>query len=160
MTPLPNTTDKTHGERMLKTGRRRERMMGGRQAAEGKGCDVTAQYCHWLPQKGQRQQRGAVSHGETERDAGTERERNSGHLHTKLAKSENASLHFGTLSTLNSHLKTKLSKTFSIRHYFLLTLLLVWQKLKMVNTKTENYKFICIRTQNCGCETHRCLSHL
>lgn len=67
MTPLPNTTDKTHGEWKRECGRQgeRERVRGGRrQAAEGRGCDVTAQRCQRLPQKGQRRHRGAVSHGE------------------------------------------------------------------------------------------------
>lgn len=40
---------------------------GGGQEAEGSGCDVTAQQCQRLPQKGQRQQRGAVEWRETER---------------------------------------------------------------------------------------------
>lgn len=67
MTPLPNTTDKTHGEWKRECGRQGEgeRVRGGRrQAAEGRGCDVTAQRCQRLPQKGQRRHRGAVSHGE------------------------------------------------------------------------------------------------
>lgn len=64
MTPLPNTADKTHGEWKRECGRQGERVKGERQAAEGRGCDVTAQQCQRLPQKGQRRQRGAVSHGE------------------------------------------------------------------------------------------------
>jgi len=64
MTPLPNTTDKTHGEWKKECGRQgdgvRERGGGrgeegrGRQAAEGRGCDVTAQQRQRLPQEGQR----------------------------------------------------------------------------------------------------------
>lgn len=45
---------------------------GRRQAAEGSGCDVTAQQRPRLPQKGQRRQRGAVFFAETERPAETE----------------------------------------------------------------------------------------
>lgn len=70
MTPLPNTTDKTHGEwkREYRRQREVERVREGRrQAAERRGCDVTAQQCQRLPQKGQQQRRGAVAHGERQR---------------------------------------------------------------------------------------------
>lgn len=47
---------------------------GKRQAAEGRGCDVTALQRQRLPQKGQRQRRGAVSSEETQQ---------GGHVHSK-----------------------------------------------------------------------------
>lgn len=87
MTPLPNTTDKTHGEWKRECGRQEEgeRVGGGRHAAEGRGCDVTAQQCQRLPQKGQRRQKGAVSHGEGQGGMQKQRQGNSGQVHTKPA---------------------------------------------------------------------------
>lgn len=68
MTPLQNTTDMTHAE--WKRRCRRQGQGDGerekRQAAEGRGCDVTALQRQRLPQKGQRQHRGAVSCEETQ----------------------------------------------------------------------------------------------
>lgn len=66
--------------------RKREREWGGgRHAAEGRGCDVTAQQCQRLPQKGQRRQKGAVSHGEGQGGMQKQRQGNSGQVHTKPA---------------------------------------------------------------------------
>lgn len=76
MTPLQNTTDMTHAEWMRPCRRQGQGdgERGKRQAAEGRGCDVTGLQRQRLLQKGQRQRRGAVSYEEKQQ---------GGHVHSK-----------------------------------------------------------------------------